>query len=514
MRQHAPAGTAGEILHALEKAITTGTITDLVPEALEEQAHNTLWRSSSHNELTLLKLIPATSTHSIRHEYDRITSFGEDQGHGGFGAFNETTLPLETQPSFERVETYVRLLGETSSTFLLASLEKTIKVEGATGAAPIGRKMVQLNLLRKKNRALYFMDTRTVRGGTGSARFKGLLQQIEEGTDGTEGTSPYGSHVIDMEGGRLTVENIRQKAAQIISLFGYPTCMIMDGFARADLEGSMDAAQRLPLPIQARPFMLGQHIGGITTNGGQMFFHTDNLLAPIHAKGQYRAVATQGAPGAPNLSGAVVTVPTAGVSKWNAADAGNYFWLVTEVKDERESLAARYPTSGTQAVTQGDQVNLTITPSNPTSDSFKVYRGDDSDSADTDAWFAFEVANSNGGGAVVAYDLNHDRPGTSVAFALNIRSESQAILHSAPSGVRSSYALAVEESERFMGQPDDYTNTVTAVELGPTMGVMELAPILATVGRPLLYSACAMQVRNPLQNFVFKNVGSDSHPTP
>lgn len=512
MRQHAPAGNMGEILYALEKAITTGTIQDIVPEALEENAHNTLWRASSHNELTLLKLLPNTSTHSIKHEYDKVVSFGEDQGHGGFGTFSETSLPLETQPGFERVETYVRLLGETSSTFLLASMQKTIKAEGVTGAAPIGRKLLQLNLLRKKNRALYFSDTRTVRGGTGGARFKGLLQLIEEGTDGTTGTSPYGSHVIDMEGQPLTVENMRNKGAQVISQFGYLNSLLMDGFVRADLEASMDAAQRLPLPIQARPFMLGAHIGGITTNGGQMFFHTDNMLAPMHCKGQYRAVASPGAPGAPTVAGQINTVPVGGVSKWNAADASNCFWIVTEMKDERESLGARYPTTGTVAVSQGDEAQFTITPSNPLSDSFKIYRGDDSDSANTDAWFAFEVANSNGGGAVVAYDLNHYRPGTGTAFGFNIRSESQQVLHSAPSGVMSAYASAVEQSERFLGQPDDATNTVTAVQLGPAMGVMELAPILATVARPLLYSACAAQVRNPFQNVVWINIGSSSHP--
>jgi hypothetical protein len=44
------------------------------------------------------------------------------------------------------------------------------------------------------------------------------------------------------------------------------------------------------------------------------------------------------------------------------------------------------------------------------------------------------------------------------------------------------------------------------------MGVLELATILATTSRPLLYSACAMQVRNPLQNIVFINIGTESNP--
>jgi hypothetical protein len=505
-----PTGPMMEALVELQKAVTTGTIADIVPEALEEDAHNTLWQQSSPNELTLLKLVPSIPTFSIKHEFDKIISYGEDRGNGFFG---EETLPLETEPQFDRVETFVRLLGETSSTFLLASLEKTIKVEGQTGADQIARSLLLLNLLRKKNRAMYFSDTSTVRLGAGSNRFQGLEQQIREGTDGTTGTSPYGSHVIDMEGQAFTVENIRNRTAQIITLFGYLNCLVTDPFVRADLEGSMDPAQRLPLPISARPFMLGQNIGGFHTQGGDVFFHTDNTLTPLYGKGQFKGTAMKGATGAPPAVGiAVNAVPTSGTSKFFAADAGNFFYLVTEVKNERESLGTRAPAgAAVQAVAQGEEVELTITPSDPFSDSFRVYRGDEGD-ADTDAWFIFEIANDGAGADVSAFDLNLFRPHTSVAFGLNIRSEASRFLHSAPTGQRDSYALAVEESDRFFGMEDNPRNTVTMVQLGPAMGVLELATILATTSRPLLYSACAMQVRNPLQNIVFINIGTESNP--
>src|SRR5687767_639459 len=143
------------ILKALEKAVTTSTIDALVPEALEESAHNILWRESSRSELTLLKLCPTIPTHNIKHEYDRVTSYGDSRGHPFFG---EQSLPVETEPAFARVTTNVRLLGEMSSTFLLASLEKTIKVDGVRGAPEIARKTLQKNLLYRTNRAMYFSD--------------------------------------------------------------------------------------------------------------------------------------------------------------------------------------------------------------------------------------------------------------------------------------------------------------------------------------------------------------------
>lgn len=504
-----------EAIKALELAVNSGTIQDIVPEALEEEAHNTLWRESSRNELTLLKLVPSIDTHSIKHEFDKIISYGEDRGDGFFG---EETLPLETEPDFDRVETFVRLVGETSSVFLLASLEKTIKVDGEVGADAIARNLLVKNLLMKTNRAMYFADTRTVRNGTSSLRFQGILQQIEEGTDGTNGTSEFGTHVVDMEGLPLTIENVRNRTAQVIVLYGFMNCLVMDPFARADLEASMDGSQRNPLPIGFSPFMLGQHIGGLQTQGGQVFFHTDNILGALYAKGKYRATVMRGAPtGQPTVSSPPTVNPTATnpdglLSKWRAEDATQAFYIVTESKNQRESLGARTPAAGTVPVAVSNEVEFTAQPSDPLSDSFLVYRGQAGD-ADTDAWKIFEVANDGGGAPVTIYDLNHDRPGTSYAFGLNIRTESSEFLHSPVSGgTRDSYALAREENTQFLGMPDNPQNTVTRVNLGPAMGVMELATLLATTSRPLLYSALAMQVRNALQNVAFKNVGSTSNP--
>lgn len=501
-----PRGPMMEALLELQKAVTAGTIEDIVPEALEEEAHNTLWRASSRNELTLLKLCPSRPTHSIEHKFDKVLSFGEDRGDGFFG---EQSLPLETEPEFDKVSTFIRLLGEHSSTFILASLQKTVKVDGEIGADAISRASLLKNLLRKKNRSMYFSDTRTQRSGADATRFEGLLQQIEEGTDGTNGTSPYGSHVIDFEGQPFTAANVRKYTAQTITLFGFLNSMIMDPWVRADLEASMDSAQMNLLPIGAKPFMLGQNVGGMHTQGGDVFFHTDNTLTPLYSKPRYRHVAMRGAPSAPAASHTLNGAATgARVSKWNAADAGTFFWMVTEIKDGRESLGTRVPAAGGQAVSANQEVQFAVTPSDPLSDTIAFYRGINGQ-ANTTAWKIFEVAGNGTGAVIDAFDLNAYRPNCSSVFALNIRSESSEFLHQAPTGLRDSYSLAVEDAERFLTMKDSTENTVTMVNLGPAMGVMELSAVLATTSRPLLYSACAMQVRNPLQNLVFINVRSD-----
>jgi hypothetical protein len=495
------------LLGELEKAVTAETIQDLVPEDLEIEAHNTLWRASDPNQLTLLKLIPTTTATSIIHQFDQVVSYGERRGDGFFG---ETTLPLGTKPQFARKQTNIRLIGEWSETYLLAHLQKTIRVEGSTSADAIAKQLLVLNLLEKKNRAIYFADTSTQRLGADGMKWKGLLQLIREGTDGTSGTSPYGSHVIDMEGQPLTLETLRAKAAKIITLFGRINCLIMDPFARAYFESTMDAAQRLNLPIIARAFMLGQNIGGFHTQNGDILFHTDYSLTPLAYQGQYKAEAMDQAPTSPPAVTLTLNSSPTGsnVSKWIAGDAGEFFWIVTEIKNGRESLGRRVPSSGTQAVGVGQEIQLAITPTDPLSDSFKIYRSVSSDDADTEAFGIFEVANSGSGGAVTTYDLNQARPNTSVAFGLNIRSEASEFLHQVPNGVRSQYSLAVENSERFLGMDDNPMNTVSLAQLGPSMGTMELATILPTTSRPLIYSAAAPQCRNPLQNIVFINIGS------
>lgn len=491
-----------DMLEALEKAVFAGNLADLVPEDLEAEAHNTLWRDTDDQELTLMKCLPSVTATSVKHEYDRFTSFGYDRNSG---LFPERALPPESQFATERVITNIGLQGELSSVYLLAHLEKTINALGANGAVNINRAAARLNFLRKKNRNLYKSDTSTDRQGANGPRFEGLEQQIREGTDGTVGASPFGSHVIDMEGQPLVPETLRAKAARSAVLFGQFNSLFMDPFVRADFESQLDPATRLGLPINMRPFLVGQNVGGLQTQGKRINFFTDNVLTPIWYGGQYTTDLVEDAPTSTPTVAAAVASSTTSKFDSNPFGAGDVFYIVTELQDEKEGLGTRYPTgTSTTTVANGEKVTLTITPGNPLSDTVRIYRGY-AGQANTEAYWMADVKVPGTGAAITVVDDNLDRPGTSRAFGLRVTSMGRDAL---AGGMYSSYADAAQNSAKFFGMPDSAQNTVSVVHLGPQVGLMKLASFLAQVDRPLMYSAYAMQVRNPLQNVVFKNIGT------
>lgn len=494
------------VLAALKKAVDANVLDNLVPEDLEREAHLTLWGETEPYELTLLRMIPTVKATNVQHEYTKVTSYGYERNTGFFG---EKSLPPETEFDTERVVTQIKLMGEIAPTFILAAMEETQRVDGQKGAVNIARRLLRLNVLRKMNRNLYFSDTSTHKLGANGTRYAGIEQLIREGTDGTTGEeSPYGTHVIDMEGEPLTPETIRSKAARALSLFGMFNQLIMDPFVRADFEGQLDPAQRLGLPIPVQPFMIGQMIGGLQTQGTRIYFHTDNALSPIHYIGQYTTRLVHGAPSTvPSVGGSAGSVGGTRTSKFFAKDAGNYAYIVTEIVDEREGLGTRWPTgSSFQAVAANEEVTLTVTPGNPSAHTLRVYRGTTGD-ADTDfQWLGDFAVSTTGVGTTTIYDGNHDRPGTSKAYGLRITTAAEKALNS---GLLNAYASAREKSKSFLKMKDDEArNTVSLACLGPKMGIMKLASILAEVDRPLMYSACAPQVRNPYQNIVFKNIGA------
>ncbi len=506
-------GEFAAYLKELEKSVDSGSIAPVVAQDLETEAHLTLWRETDANQLTALKLLPSVSAKQIRHEYALVVDYNTQRRiTGGFG---ERSLPAEGRGKFRRMAEIIKLTGLIMPTYLLASLETTITALDANDPVQINAKLQRLDHLKQKNHDIYFSDSTVIRQGSSGNRCRGLIQQIREGTDGTgidaDGNtlpaSPFGSHVIDMEGQPLNLGTIREKAADILTLFGRMTCLIGDQYMRTDFEASFDGDRMHPTPIATEAYMMGQNVAGLQTNGNITWFETDLDLTPAYAQGKYSATLSDDAPRTrPTVTASVASHSS---SKFNAADAADLFWMITETKDQFQGLGTRYPATGYTSVGAGDRVTFSITPGDPTADSFRVHRGTSADAADTDAWFIFEVANSGSGGAVTVYDTNAKRPNTSVAFGLNIRSQVQKALHTAnANGLVGNYESVRATASTYLNQPDDpASNTVAIAHLGPQVGVMELAAILATAKRPLMYSAWTPLVRNPFQNVVFENIG-------
>ncbi len=500
-------GVAGSVLGVLENLAKAGMTSEALTNAkvydLEMEAHNWLWSSTSANELTMVKMLPITPAKQVVHEYRIIKSYGHDRNDG---FFSETTLPPASKPSFDPATVNCKLIGAFSEATLLASLEQTVNVAGATGAVDINRASLHMTHMRRFNRALYFADSRKT---SSSMRFKGLLQQIDEGT--ASGQSEFGSHVIDMEGAELTLESLRPKMGMVEVLFGDLNTLVMSPQIRQSFERSLDGAMRGQLTDSLRTYQVGNRVAGITTQSGELAFANDNILSPIYCRPNYTA--TDLAQGYPTgyCTGSVAATPDSD-SKFNAADEGQYFWVVTEVVDGREGKGTRIPSTGYTAVAAGDKATLTLTPSASNIESFKIYRFKSGDPQRvtgtpglTEAAFAFEVAAATDGNTS-AVDKNHERPNTGYAFGLSMRGT----VRDAVATSESYDALRNTEAKvaaLFDNGDNETTNSVGLVTLGPKVGAMSLANILPTVDRPLFFSASSPIVRNPRHQIVFKNVG-------
>ena len=81
---------AREILENLQKALDSGGALPLIKEDLEPEAHNSLYATSSPNELRLLKCLARGRATSIKHEFDLINNYS---GNTSSGFFGEKSLP-------------------------------------------------------------------------------------------------------------------------------------------------------------------------------------------------------------------------------------------------------------------------------------------------------------------------------------------------------------------------------------------------------------------------------------
>lgn len=497
--------------YELRKAVTTASISQVVPEDYERQAYNALWDPQAANMLMMLKLIPTIPAYQIEHIFSRVTSYGRSRSMGFVG---EQSVPQNSDPGFERRTVNIRLLAVVTEVFKLAALERTINVGGQTGAANIAGWTLFRNFLESVNRAFIYADTTTQRLGSSSIVFKGIIQQIREGTDGTVDSSRFGSHVIDMEGMPLTPDTLRKKLLRVINYFGAPTCMITSADVRSDFESNLDSAGRIAYPINGERYVIGQRVGGFRSDEYNLAFHTDLQCSPYHGRGQYSGEAQSAAPALPSVTGSYSATPTGdNVSKFdtNASGSGECFWIVTEVKDGNESIGRRWPaTAGTtQTVGVGGEETFTLQASDPTSDSFRFYRGTTVDGvaqADTEAYFAFEVANSTNGAAVTAYDLNHNRPGCHIALVLDISSPANDFFDRLQQGLIKDKPTPAEMATDFGTQPEGSGNTIARARLGPEFGRMQLAAFALHEERPVIFSAQAPELRAPQKNIVFINI--------
>jgi hypothetical protein len=236
-------------------------------------------------------------------------------------------------------------------------------------------------------------------------------------------------HIIDAEGHPLTsVEPIAQAAAVIAGRgnYGRPTDLLVSPIVGADMDTNFDPAMRVALN-NGQPAQRGTPMRGIVTAQGDValsrdiYIRDENYQTPFEVT--YPALATANTYAPQAVSGATASDAS---SKFGATHAGNYYYLVTGINKNGESIGTK---SAQIAVAAGDKVTLSITASvTGTETGYVIYRSrKNGTNATTDFRCMGKVAKAAGGTTTYA-DLNREIPGTSKAFLLNLDSAATAIV--------------------------------------------------------------------------------------
>jgi len=490
-------GLQDELLKALASSSLAGTdASPLIKEDLEMEAHTQLWLETDPVELVILKHLARIPAFSVIHQYDQIIGYGP-QGTTTF--YGESSLPPEAAIQSRRRTETIRLQGLISSVFALASFQTPIQALGQNNLVDQNMASTRLALLRSMAVSTYNSDTSTTTDGI---RFRGIKQQILEGTSPSTAApfTPNPLHIIDLRGAKLSPTEIRARARQTVERYGTMRWIYMAPAVKELLEGQLDPSERLYLTRgPAEPVIMGQNVDGMFAQGSTVHFAPDNTLTATNYNPPAPTASVTNAP--TPLTGANVAAPTAaanGASKWVAADADAAVqYQVTALNAQGESTPYA---PATVAVTAGQAVTIAITP-RAADTSYKIYRGGDGTHNPATPQLVAEIKGPGNTTPFNYIDLNDTIPGCTDAYGLAVFSNNSEVLFGNRhlEEVRSQITLANAPRSR---------NTVTLATLGPWLGIFDLAHILHTASRDLVFSAYTPIISHPFQNVLWKNVGS------
>lgn len=258
--------------------------------------------------------------------------------------------------------------------------------------------------------------------------FDGIDAQL---ADGVTTGQISGDNVMDADGASLaSIDLVNRAAAHIAGYgnFGTPTHIFQSQLTQADFDTGLDPAFRVPLTdVPNGGISLGAPVVGIRTSWGNIktvadvFIRDERQKMPLEVTNSALAIASNG------LKPASVTVNAASddvSSKFSAARAGNYYYLVTGINAAGESTG----TITTQtAIAAGKRAVLTITASAGGQETGYVIYRSRLNGTNTPSDFR-QMARIPKAGATTTYtDLNREIPGSTSAYILNMSAGSGAI---------------------------------------------------------------------------------------
>jgi len=409
----------GSAIAELQKALTAGYGTDVSTltgggslriQSLDKTMQATIQENKHFRLFNELAKTGAGAT---------VDEWTEQSGVGGFlgGSTNtEAGIINESTGAYARRVGLVKFLMTKRQVSLVSTLGNNIAsseaVEQQAGAK---------QLLTDAEYLSFEGDSTVV-----PTEFDGIYAQLLAGVNAGQ---VDGGNILDAEGQSLASVNLVNQAAAQISKrdnFGTPTHLFLSQLVQADFDTGLDPAFRVPLTnVPNGGISLGSPVVGIRTSWGDIancpdvFINDGDQTVPFQV--QYPTLATANDGLKPTLALAAASDVS---SKFGAAHAGNYYYLVTGVSANGQSTGV---ISAQQAVTAGQKVTLTITASAGGQETgYAIYR---SRKNGTNSPSDFRlVARVGKAGATTTYvDLNRDIPGTARAYILNMSPGDHAI---------------------------------------------------------------------------------------
>jgi hypothetical protein len=365
--------------------------------------------------LKLWPMIDKDQAFNTIEEYNRTDAYG-DQGRG---FIKEGALPRSEDASYTRQIQRVRFIGVTRELTHVYTL-----VRNAHGDA-IAREIRNgtMRILEIVERALvwgrsHYASASGVFDGADAAildddtAWEGLDKQIRKGnTDASAKAKAFTGYGVeedvirDIRGDVMDSDLLEDAARVVGENFGIPSVMLLDTKAHSDLGRQFFPKERVN-PMGVAQGKAGFVLQSFVAAAGEFQLMSSVFMRPKRTPAA--PLAGIAAPAAPTLSAAVDAL-----SKFTAADAGNYSYRVSAITEAGEGAVS--PVSAAQAVVAGERINVAIV-GVAGAIAYAVYRSPKGSL--TGHEFIGYIAPAAVGGNATMRDLNHKLPGLSQAYLL------------------------------------------------------------------------------------------------
>lgn len=426
------AASVQELAKALEAGAITGRETTGLqvpgsgaPLKIESLDQTLKYLTFTEKNINIWQKIPKKQAYNTVEQYNQLQSVGSEY----MNSFNlEGELPQEDSSLYVRRAQTVKYMGSTRSvTHPMQLMRLAHNIEAITQENKLGT----LKILRDADRALTIGDE-TVN----AVEWNGMYAQHFQSLEGTLEQYFNDPYVIDLRGQPLTETVINRIAAQIIEGFGVCDMGYLPPAVLARFQEQFYGNKRFIVNGQGNP------IGDATVGQKAMDFIGPfgpiKLDWDIFLNRRPNRLATSPAVGSPTnsplspvagtaLGGGAVAAGADALSRFIAADGGNYFYAVAAANNAGESPLTVLNSAAAVTVAAGQSVDLSFAAANtgPAATSFIIYRSQ-RNAALANAVFSpiFRIGlraqqqGYDGGAGNIVRDRNRFLPNTDQAFFL------------------------------------------------------------------------------------------------